>query len=132
MHLPVDFYELNIPHPTPPPCRSCQTASSPASSQHTVLPAAGTAARVDDTLRPRCVVGEYQRLLQALPSTVQQDKVLLTQGAGRVGSGTMEGGGVQGKERATGAGRDGGGWMGLDGGYRRRIVVRLGKGGGQQ
>ncbi|CAI5479373.1 unnamed protein product [Closterium sp. Yama58-4] len=139
MHPPCDPHQLGIPLPAPPPCSSAahtttpplclQADGTPSFLLMALLRVWTTPYRLRRRVRhvalsgspvseegevavQRWVVGECERLLAALPTTVQQDEVLLSHltagggGAAEGVHGTMEGARVGGAGCASGAGGD--------------------------
>ncbi|CAI5947073.1 unnamed protein product [Closterium sp. NIES-65] len=138
MHPPCDPHQLGIPlPPPPPPCSSAAHTTPPPLClqadgtpsflllallrvwttpyrlrrrvRHVALSGSAVSEEGEVAVQ-RWVGGECERLLAALPSTVQQDEALLSclrEGGGSKGEGaqrTMEGAGVGGKGCARGAG----------------------------
>ncbi|CAI5518895.1 unnamed protein product [Closterium sp. Naga37s-1] len=138
MHPPCDPHQLGIPlPPPPPPCSSAAHTTPPPLClqadgtpsflllallrvwttpyrlrrrvRHVALSGSAVSEEGEVAVQ-RWVGGECERLLAALPSTVQQDEALLSclrAGGGSKGEGaqrTMEGAGVGGKGCARGAG----------------------------
>ncbi|CAI7908897.1 unnamed protein product, partial [Closterium sp. NIES-53] len=142
VHPPCDPHQLGIPLPPPPPCPSASLTTPPPLClqadgtpsflllallrvwttpyrlrrrvRHVALSGSPVSAEGEVAVQ-RWVVGECERLLAALPSTVQQDEALLSclrAGGGSKSEGSqgmMEGAGVGGEgcARDAGGGTDG-------------------------